>query len=176
MVARVGLRISRRELDAVVAHLLPDPMVHEEAGFGFADYRERDGVSEFRLKEWVPVPPEGFESRSLYHLSLSDGFRVRAIRRAHELGCCLVEWHSHAGANEAEFSVSDLFGFEEFVPHVRWRLAGRPYAAVVVADGSFDGFAWIGDGTPCRLAMIIEPSGKVMRGTERSAFDRASLL
>jgi hypothetical protein len=65
------------------------------------------------------------------------------IKRAHDLGTCLVEFHSHLGHGPAAFSWSDVTGLADFVPHVRWRLKGRPYAAVVVTKNSFDALAWV---------------------------------
>jgi hypothetical protein len=41
-----------------------------------------------------------------------------------------------------EFSGSDIAGFGEWVPHVRWRLRGRPYVALVFDGGVFDALAW----------------------------------
>ena len=169
------LRLPESDLARIVSHLVPEVMLHEEAAFGFAAYEASDGEPTFRLLEWAPVPTDGFESRSLYHLSLSDEARTGAIKRAHDLQCCLVEWHSHYGSRPAEFSSSDLWGFAEFVPHVRWRLGGRPYAAVVVADGSFDGFAWIDDGAPRRLSMRLEPGGTLLSPTRISPLDRVGI-
>jgi len=80
--------------------------------------------------------------------------------RAHQLGCCLIEWHSHCGSWPAEFSLSDRMGLKEFVPHVRWRLDSRPYAAIVVANGSFDALAWTDDGPPQRLSIMITDRGE----------------
>jgi hypothetical protein len=83
---------------------------------------------------------------------LADKVRAKVIKRAHDLGTSLVEMHSHTGTRPAAFSPSDMTGFAEFVPHVMWRLQGRPYFAIVVARGSFDGLAWLGDAnTPQRL-------------------------
>jgi hypothetical protein len=58
----------------------------------------------------------------------------------------LVEIHSHGGQYTAAFSASDRWGFDEWVPHLWWRLQRTPYAALVVSDdGTFDGWAWIDD-------------------------------
>jgi hypothetical protein len=57
--------------------------------------------------------------------------------------CSLIEFHSHPAPWPAQFSGSDFHGFDEFVPHVLWRLKGRPYAAVVVAPRGFDALAWV---------------------------------
>ena len=89
-----------------------------------------------------------------------------AIKRAHDPGTCLVEFHSHTGPWPAAFSGSDLIGFREFVPHIWWRLKGRPYLAVVACRSTFDGFAWIaGPTAPVPIAGILndetlmEPTG-----------------
>lgn len=58
----------------------------------------------------------------------------------------LVEAHSHGPRGVPTFSGSDWTGFSEWVPHVRWRLRGAPYAAIVVAAaGTLDAIAWIDD-------------------------------
>ncbi|MFQ5807933.1 MAG: hypothetical protein ACE5I3_15925, partial [Phycisphaerae bacterium] len=55
---------------------------------------------------------------------------------AHDRDACLVELHSHTSPWPAAFSVSDMIGFRDFVPHILWRLR-RPYGAVVVAGETF---------------------------------------
>ena len=77
------------------------------------------------------------------HASLTDETRGRLIKRAHDLDASLVEFHSHLAEWPASFSESDRAGLDEFVPHVRWRLKGKPYMAVVVAPTSFDALAWV---------------------------------
>jgi hypothetical protein len=146
----------------ILRHLLPDPARHEEAGFLFA--RWSTGGT-FDPVEWTALGPESFESRSRLHLELTDWARRSAIQRAHELGCSIIELHSHCSLESACFSPSDLHGFAEVVPHVRWRLAGRPYAAVVVARGSFDACVWLGDDEVRRLGVRLLPDGDVLAPT-----------
>jgi hypothetical protein len=95
-----------------------------------------------RVAELYQVPPEGFELQSAFHVTLADDVRGRVIGRAWQLGGCLVEVHSHTGGHRASFSRSDMSGFDEWVPHVRWRLGGRTYVALVYADDSFDALVW----------------------------------
>jgi hypothetical protein len=95
-----------------------------------------------RVLELYKVPPESFEIQSAYHVTLADDVRGHVIGRTWELGGCLVEVHSHGGGNPPAFSRSDLFGFEEWIPHVRWRLRGRTYVALVFAGTSFDALVW----------------------------------
>ena len=126
-------------------HLLRPDRDAEEAAFLFAAYERVSGEHVFRAVEWYPVPPEGFASRSAFHFELTDATQASVIKRAHDLGTSLVEVHSHHGDHEPCFSPSDLLGFEEFVPHVWWRLKGKPYLAIVVAESGFDGFVWLTD-------------------------------
>lgn len=57
----------------------------------------------------------------------------------------LIEIHSHVDQVNAKFSWSDWVGFGEFVPHILWRLPGRPYGALVFTNDSFDGLFWDDD-------------------------------
>jgi hypothetical protein len=59
----------------------------------------------------------------------------------------------------AAFSPSDLFGLDEFVPHVRWRLKGIPYLAVVLGASDFDALVW--------RSRSPEPLGSVRVGSRR---------
>jgi proteasome lid subunit RPN8/RPN11 len=97
-----------------------------------------------RVCEIYPVPNDGFDFQSHMHVELTDEVRARVIKRAHDIGGSLVEVHSHLGG-PARFSASDLAGFEDWVPHVRWRLADRPYVAIVFSGEAFDALVWEGD-------------------------------
>jgi len=127
-----------------------------------------------RIAELYPVPTGGFADKSPLYLALSDEVRGQVIGRTSRLGGCLVEAHSHA-FGPAGFSPTDLSGFEEWVPHVRWRLKGRPYVALVFAEGSFDALVWEGeDERPALLAsLLVEgegplvPTGIGYRGLQR---------
>src|SRR5438876_7376591 len=65
----------------------------EAAGFFLADYSP--GSRTFELREWRPIPPDGFESRSDYHLALTDEAKVEIIRWGWDAGASLVEAHCH---------------------------------------------------------------------------------
>ena len=136
----------------------------EEVAFLAARFIHGDAVLEsFDL---YPVPVEGFAFQSDFHVQLTDVTRGIVIRWAHEREAALIEAHAHRGPWAASFSPTDLSGLEEWVPHVRWRLAGRPYAALVVADSSFDALAWTGSSrSPEAVAalsvgsVLLEPTG-----------------
>lgn len=123
-------------------HLLPPAPVSEEVAFVYVKQRIEDETLYLDYINWDPVLPTDFVTRSEYHLQLSDEARASVIKRAHDLNASLVEFHSHLGSWPAQFSSSDFEGFDEFVPHVLWRLKQRPYIAVVVAQSGFDGLVW----------------------------------
>jgi len=120
-----------------------------------------------RVSEMFRVPREGFDFQSAYHVALTDEVRSRVIKRAHDLGGCLIEVHSHGAGPAVSFSPSDLGGFEEWVPHVRWRLPRRAYIALVFAGEAFDALVWDGqDDAPTPLERLdvegrtpVTPSG-----------------
>jgi hypothetical protein len=104
-----------------------------------------------RVCEIYRVPREGFDFQSDLHVSLTDETRALVIKRASDLGGCMIEAHSHKHG-PARFSPSDLHGFTEWVPHVRWRLQQRPYIALVIVGTRFDALVW--DGPPGALSEL----------------------
>jgi len=125
----------------------------EQVGFFLADFDESLGA--FVLGDWRAMPPEAFEHQSEYHVTLRDEARPELIAWAWNARASLVEIHSHGENGLAAFSPSDIWGFKEWVPHVRWRLRGSPYAAIVTAGASFDALAWVDDtGEPTQVSHI----------------------
>ena len=126
----------------------------EEVGFFLANFDA--GARALELHTWRAIPPEGFEAQSDFHLTLRDDVRADVIKWAWDHNACLVEAHSHLPDGPASFSPSDIWGFEQWVPRVWWRLRGRPYAAIVTAGDTFDAVAWIEDAeTPEQVEQIV---------------------
>jgi hypothetical protein len=128
---------------ALLNHLLPPRTDSEEAAFIFCQTQLVDAGAEFRFLEAYLVATEEFNYRSLYGIELTDTCRAKVIKRAHDLNASLLELHSHPRTSTVEFSASDRGGFDDFVPHVWWRLKKQPYAAVVVGPQNFDSLCWI---------------------------------
>jgi len=142
----VRVRIHRRHFDSLRASLARP----EEVVFAFARYANRVfDVAALELVTAVEV-----ESRTAHHVVLADEVRPRLVKTPWDRDQCLVEAHSHGPRGLAEFSASDLLGFREWVPHVRWRLRGRPYAALVAAGDAWDGLAWVDGGGPVTVEAI----------------------
>jgi hypothetical protein len=116
----------------------------EQVGFFLADYDRTN--DKFTLRAWRPVLEDGYALQTPVHVELTDETRAEMIQWATLERMSLVEIHSHGGPYTAAFSPSDCWGFDDWVPHLWWRLQARPYAALVVsADRTFDGWAWIDD-------------------------------
>jgi len=168
---KVLIYLPQQVYHAVWSHLLPTRFRNEEASFMYVSAASAGKAHEFEFVDWDPIQPHGFLARSRYGFELTDESRARVIKRAHDLGASLVEMHSHAGSWPAAFSTSDLIGFAEFLPHVWWRLQGKPYFALVVTRRSFDGLAWLtSPDSPQRLDGIAVGE-TILVPTKLSAFN-----
>jgi hypothetical protein len=145
---------------ACKAHLTGDV---EQVGFFLAEWSDS---GQFNMREWRPLAPESLDAQERYYLELSERARADVIRWAWEAELCLVEAHLHSGWPVAAFSFSDIHGFHEWVPHLWWRLAGRPYAAMVVAGDTYDALAWVtGPRAPEQVQRIHLTGGNILNAT-----------
>lgn len=150
------IHIGAADLDRLRRHLLRTPRC-EQGAFLFCRHSVSSGADHvFACEDWSPLKRADYEVQAGDYLELTDAARGRLIKQAHDRGLCLVESHSHPGPYPAAFSYSDLTGLDEFVPHVRWRLRGRPYAALVFAQSGFDGLAWTDAGALPQQIIAIE--------------------
>lgn len=124
-------------------HLLPADTEAEQAAFLFAKTAYKRAGFCFNVIDHGLIPPDGIEYNSVGYLELTDQTRAQIIKKAHDLEASLVELHSHRLPFPAAFSPTDIDGLREFVPHVWWRLHGRPYLALVIAPTTFDALVWV---------------------------------
>ena len=135
------LRITEADHRLITDHLLETTA--ERAVFLYARVDRTDAVT-FNVEGYRIVPPEGYAYQGPYYVELTDDEWAYLIKSAWDQRAALVEMHSHPLApDEVSFSPSDLAGFAEIVPHVRWRLQGEPYLAVVIGPRNFDALAWV---------------------------------
>lgn len=146
-----SLSVPASTYDDLLAHLSSSRM--EQVAFLFTEPPQPG--KPLRVGELYLVPPKGFDFQSDRHVALTDEVRGEVIKRTHDLNGCLVEVHSHGGGAPVFFSGSDLHGFEQWVPHVRWRLRRRAYVALVFAGEAFDALVWEGeDNVPAPLVAL----------------------
>jgi hypothetical protein len=115
----------------------------ENVAFFLADWSAPNrelAIRAWRAVDVGPADPDGH-----LHVSLPDETLAMVIQWACAEGACLIEAHSHGRWSPAAFSGYDLRNLDEWVPHLRWRLQRRPYAAIVTSHRDLDALAWIDD-------------------------------
>jgi hypothetical protein len=113
----------------------------EQVGFFLADWSP--AARQFRIRAWRPIDDRAADVQGQLHVSLPDETRSAIIQWAWAEDACLIEAHSHGRWSPAAFSPYDLQNLGEWVPHLWWRLRGRPYAAIVTSARDLDALAWI---------------------------------
>ncbi|HHJ18512.1 MAG TPA: hypothetical protein ENJ84_01565 [Gammaproteobacteria bacterium] len=155
------LQLPDRVWRQIWTHLLPGTCLTEEAGFLLVSHSQLDNQRVFEYEQWIPLRGTDFTRQYGDYLELADSTKSRLIKSAHDKDACLVEFHSHPGPYPAMFSAADRLGFEDFVPHVLWRLKRRPYMAIVVASSGFDALVWTTDvGNPSQLTRVQTEAGE----------------
>ena len=138
----VSISICGKDYKALQKHLFPTGESRERVCFIFATAKKSASSLSFVLKDWYAVKANEYKYQSRGYVELKDSMRGLIIKKAFDLDTSIIEVHSHPYDTAAKFSGSDKEGFKEFVPHVWWRLKGKPYAALVFSQSDFDGLAW----------------------------------
>ncbi|MGD0072453.1 MAG: hypothetical protein ABSB71_12950 [Candidatus Bathyarchaeia archaeon] len=145
----IDVNMCEKDYRDILTHLFPKRIRRERACFIFASSTRLDTALHFNLSEWYAVKPNEYKFQSLGYVELKDEMRPKIIKKAFDLNASIIEVHSHPYNTPAMFSCSDFKGFKEFVPHVWWRLKGKPYGALVFSFSDFDGLAWIDSPQHC---------------------------
>jgi hypothetical protein len=145
------------EYGRVRAHLMA-AAPREQAAFIY--FATDDLAGAFHVKAIELLTEHDFVAQFEDYLEITDEARQRMIRTAHENQFGVVEFHSHPFHLAAQFSHADYMGLQETVPHMLWRLKGRPYGAVVVGPDDFDGLIWLPDQPVMQLDMIMDFDGE----------------
>lgn len=165
--------LTEQQYKDIWQHLLPEGANCESAAFIFAAFHEANHTLVLKTQDYFLVGRDGFKAQYDNFIELSDESRIDIIKKAHLTNTALIELHSHPFNNPwaAAFSLADMNGFEETVPHMWWRLPGRPYAAIVVSPCGFDSLVWLKDPhTPkCLTALRVDgelrnPTGITLGG------------
>ena len=139
----ITLDLSAEQHERLTAHLQDNDAEVEQVAFAFCDIEETPANLRFAAKELYLVPSNDLDVQESYHISLTDDGLARIIKSAWDKRLALAEFHSHLDFGfRTRFSPSDIYGLNEFVPHVRWRLKGMPYVAIVLGTSEFDALAW----------------------------------
>lgn len=159
--------LTRRQFTEIWDHLLPEGATRECAAFIFVEFQKVDYLLTLRAQDFFLVGQDGFKAQFDDYIELSDETRISIIKKAHQTNTALIELHSHPFNSPwaAAFSLADMNGFEETVPHMWWRLPSRPYAAIVVSPCGFDSLVWLKDPRSPEPLTALRVDGELMRPT-----------
>src|SRR4051794_23296379 len=98
--------LNAAQFSQLMIHLLPRPHKVEQVAFLFIRAHESSDMLRLVCEEVWCCKPDELDHQSAYHISLKDETKAVLIKTAHDLGCALVELHSHIGKGPARFSPS----------------------------------------------------------------------
>jgi len=151
-----SLLIPKKVYQNIYNYLLPKKPKSEKVAFIFAAITSSVDYVNFQFKKWYRLKPHEYEYSSAGYVELKDEIRPKIIKIASDNNAAIVELHSHVFQGPAKFSFTDFQGFKEFVPHIWWRLKGKPYAAIVFSKSDFDALVWLDSPESyCRLTKIV---------------------
>lgn len=168
----VQIAVDAELWNAVRQHL---DLKAERLGFFTADWSPL--TRDFTVRDWKPMAEQAAAvGPDELQVSLSDEARMAVIQWAAAEDACLIEVHSHGRRGPAAFSPFDLRNLADWVPHLRWRLRGRPYAAIVTSIHDLDALAWIDAvGEPVQVdgvaADVFFPATRETRSSQRRSND-----
>ncbi len=128
--------------ETVITHLRSRP---EQVGFLIARAAGVSSAASLEVTGFLLLDPTDLVNDE-WCVALSERDQQRVLDWAFQREGWLIEAHSHVGllGDPACMSSTDIAGLREWVPHVRWRLQHRGYAALVFGNRTFDGLAWSG--------------------------------
>lgn len=134
--------LMEQDLEGVRQHLLAD--ADEAAAVLICGYSLTARRVRLLVREIIPVPAEGIESKSGAFITLRPEWLAVPLKRAREAGLTTVLAHSHPFSQGAvRFSSIDIAGQATFVPKVQARLPSRPVAELVFGQNNIDGLLWL---------------------------------
>jgi hypothetical protein len=159
------LIVSREQWEQLMTYLSQEV---EHFAFMFARINSQ---GKYRVIEVKLLESDDYSYQGRAGLQLVDEIRPEVIQHAIATDTMVIEAHSHYGLPwPACFSDLDMTGLAEIAPHMLWRLKGRPYAAIVVANGSFDAIVWLDRNGPSRVEhvhvadKVIQPTNLTIEG------------
>ncbi|MFN8140419.1 MAG: hypothetical protein U0R49_11540 [Fimbriimonadales bacterium] len=165
------LRFSASQWGQIQDHLVPKLLSPEQAAFAFMESAESRDDLILTCIEVRLLAGNELSHQSVYNIEVAESVQAEVIKRAHDLSSSLMELHSHVFDSGPSFSYSDWLGFEEFVPHVWFRLKQKPYAALVMSPAGIDALGWESDPRrPVEVSAVL--IGDQVLAPSRISFER----
>ena len=139
----------------------------EQGAFLFARPEQGDCGLRMIVEDFYLVPPRGWEVQMEVYLQMRDSERAKIMKLARDKNLAAIDCHSHPHAgDDVWFSPSDVAGITDFAQYAKWKLVGKPFAAMVWGEGSVDAVIWQGDFTSAERVdsvQIVGGAGGILR-------------
>ena len=166
-IMQVFIDLTKRQYMEIWEHLLPKGALIESAAFIFAKYSKSNHLLLLTAQDFFLLEQDDFKEQHDDYIELFGETRISIIKKAHQTNTALIELHSHPfnSSWSAAFSLADMSGFKETVPHMWWRLPDRPYAAIVLAPRGFDSLVWWKDPHSPSYLTALRVDGELLQPT-----------
>jgi molybdopterin-synthase adenylyltransferase len=117
------------------------PDGNENAAFALCGYSRNEGADRLYVRQTLPVPPGGYDSRTPVHLEVSPRF-INEIVDLSRGRMAIVVIHSHPGGLTSGYSASDDFGEERLLRVLSDLVPEAPHASLLFSEEGVIGRFW----------------------------------
>ena len=139
----------------------------EQGAFLFATPDIKKHTITLQVSDLYLVPADGWQVQLDVYLEMKDSERARIMAIARKNQYAVIDCHSHPGSDGAvAFSPSDCTGIADFAQYAKWKLDGKPFAAIVWGEESVDAVIWYEEflnGQPVNEVKIVDKVPRVLR-------------
>lgn len=132
----------------------------EQGAFLFAEAKREGETLNLIVADCYLIPARGWDVQVEVYLQMKDSERAKIMMLARQKNLCAIDCHSHPNAHDdVWFSPSDVAGITDFAQYAKWKLGGKPFAAMVWGEKSVDAVVWQDDFASARGVATIEIVG-----------------
>ena len=136
------ITITEKDFDRLRSHLLRDGN-EEEAALLVAGISETKQMTNFLVREVIPVPNDGFLEKWHVFLTISPDFMMPILKRCRYDRLSVILAHSHPFSGDlVTFSSIDANGERILMPKIQQRIPDRHHGAIVLGRTSVDARIW----------------------------------
>ncbi len=136
------ITITEKDFDRLRSHLLREGN-DEEAALLVAGTSETKQMTNFLVREVIPVPDDGFLEKWHAFLTISPDFMMPILKRCRYDRLSVILAHSHPFSGDSvTFSSIDANGESILIPKIQQRIPDRHHGAIVLGRTSIDARIW----------------------------------
>jgi len=136
------ITITEKDFDLLKSHLLREGN-GEEAALLVAGTSETNQMTNFLVREVIPVPNDGFLEKWHAFLTISPDFMMPILKRCRYDRLSVILAHSHPFSGDSvTFSSIDANGERILMPRIQQRIPDRHHGAIVLGRTSIDARIW----------------------------------